>query len=236
MKPRPSLAVVSIALVAIMGLGGCTASDPERAEAATTSRPADPATSGVQGAAHFDEGFVQIGTGEKVVDVYLDAMCPHCREFEQASMAGLLADAAAGRTEVRIHPIAILDRLSLDSRYSTRAAADIVDVAVHHPESVAPVVRALFEHQPAEGSSGPTDVELVALISDTTKADLSGSPMQAAYRSWVTARTAAATTGPLPETQDIARLLGVPTVIVDGDLYTGPGADGASFSRFYDAR
>ncbi|MWJ00828.1 hypothetical protein DOU07_03180 [Clavibacter michiganensis subsp. michiganensis] len=232
--PRAAI-VVLLVLASSMALAGCASGSHEMPPSPTSSHPADPAISGIRGAAHFDEGFVQIGDGDKVVDIYLDAMCPHCREFEETSLSALLSDAAAGRAEIRVHPVAILDRLSSGSRYSTRAAADVVDVAVHHPDSVGSFLETLFAHQPEEGGSGLTDAQLGDLVRDATGEAASERGERAAYRMWVESRTAMATTGPLAETEDIPRLQGVPTVLVDGELYEGAGADGPAFSDFYSA-
>ncbi|MEK8227810.1 hypothetical protein NKG05_19460 [Oerskovia sp. M15] len=62
-------------------------------------------------------------------------MCPICGQFEAANGAGLAALRDAGTARVVFHPIAILDRYSQGTRYSTRAAASAALVADRAPDS-----------------------------------------------------------------------------------------------------
>ena len=64
----------------------------------------DDARTGTEGAADFDVGYVTIGAGDKVVDVFIDPMCSFCKHFEETSGEGLFSDAAAGVSTVRCTP------------------------------------------------------------------------------------------------------------------------------------
>ncbi|WP_316298226.1 hypothetical protein [Clavibacter michiganensis] len=90
-----------LALVIGGGLAGCASPSPAPHAAPTPRAADDPAITGAQGAAHLDDGYVQIGGGGTTVDLYIGPMCPHCREFEEPNLPALLADAAAGRAEIR---------------------------------------------------------------------------------------------------------------------------------------
>lgn len=220
---------VATAAVFLLALTGCSSTATNHTSGAAVS--AATALTGTVGAAHYDDGYAVIGSGVKTVDVYLDPMCPYCRMFEQANNIRLTADANHGVTTVRVHPVAILDRLSQGSRYSTRAAATIMNVAAHHPDKLAAYVTALYAHQPVENTTGLTDTELGKIATNV------GAPLQtkdlAREQAWVTTHTQAALTGPLPDTTDVPVLTSVPAVFVNSHHYTGDSNDQAAFTRFY---
>ena len=73
------------------------------------------------GATPDGDGIV-IGDGPVRVDVFIDFLCPYCRQFELSSapaLAGLVADQLAS---LAYHPMNFLDQAST-TNYSTRAAA-----------------------------------------------------------------------------------------------------------------
>lgn len=100
------------------------------------------------------------GTGPVVVDVYEDFLCPVCERFEQRYGPDLTTALNAGQITVRYHAIAILDERTKPAGYSTRAAnAGLCSAAA----GIFPAYHAkLFAEQPAEGSAGLTDQQLIA--------------------------------------------------------------------------
>ncbi|MDR2453977.1 MAG: thioredoxin domain-containing protein [Bifidobacteriaceae bacterium] len=94
------------------------------------------------------------------VDVFVDYMCPYCRRFEQDNAAALQQLVDRDVTALVMHPIAILDRLSAGSLYSTRAAAAAYAVAAGAPARFGAFNAALFADQPREGSAGLSEAEL----------------------------------------------------------------------------
>lgn len=210
-----------------LGVAGCAT------EAPTTATTALAAPVGTEGAVVFADGTITIGSGARIVDAYLDPMCPYCKLFEQTSGRMLLQDAVSGVTTVRLHPVAILNRYSQGTDYSTRAAAVLTAVAAQHPEKVPAFLTALYDAQPAENTPGLTDAALLELAADAgapvTTADLP------AYRTWVDQQTQRATAGPLPSPTQLPRLEHVPTVIVDGDVYPGNTSETDRFAAFYRA-
>lgn len=186
---------------------------------------------GVEGAVAFEEGVIAIGSGPRTVDAYLDPMCPYCKLFERTSGQMLVQDVASGTTTLLVHPVAILNRFSAGSDYSTRAAAVLTAVAAHHPDKVVSFLAALYSAQPTENTSGLTDAELVELAEGAgASVDASNLPV---YRAWVDQQTQRAMAGPLLSTTQIPRLEHVPTVIVDGDVYSGNTSETSRFADFY---
>ncbi|MDZ5146291.1 DsbA family protein, partial [Microbacterium testaceum] len=227
-NPRAAASITRLlsaaAICALVGgsIAGC-------GQVATTLGKGGP-PSEQQETAFPDDGYLKIGSGPRTVDLYLDAMCPYCKVFEQTSGPLLWADAEKGETTVRLHPLAILDRLSQGTEYSTRAAAYLTAVAEAEPDKLRGFVQALYAHQPAENSSGLSNQQLDALASASgISADLT----PASYVGWVRAQTALALQGPLPTTDQVSAIQHVPTVIVQGDVFAGDSSASDLFESFY---
>jgi protein-disulfide isomerase len=147
------------------------------------------------------------------VDVYLDFLCPVCKQFEDATGPTLARYVAAGTVKIDYHPVAFLDRLSAGTRYSTRAAAAAGCAA---DAGVFPkYLQLLYAHQPREGSPGLTAAELVALgrQAGATSSSFADCVEQKRYQDWVAGVT------------DLASKAGVnatPTVLVNGTRLPAP--------------
>jgi protein-disulfide isomerase len=94
------------------------------------------------------------------IDIFVDYMCPYCRRFEKDNAAEIQQLVDRGVTALVMHPVAILDRLSRGTLYSTRSAAAAYAVAAGAPDKFGDFNNALFAHQPAEGSPGLSEAEL----------------------------------------------------------------------------
>ncbi len=94
------------------------------------------------------------------VDVYLDLMCPICHQFEQLNGDDLTTLRENGTIALYYHPVAILNRYSQGTMYSTRAAAALATVAEYDPSHFHDFLMALFQNQPAENSRGLTNLEI----------------------------------------------------------------------------
>src|SRR5699024_1409638 len=84
------------------------------------------------------------------VDVYSDFMCPFCSLFEQTNGELLAELRESGDIALTYHPVAILDRFSEGTAYSTRAVTAAALVADQAPESFVALNDLLFANQPAE--------------------------------------------------------------------------------------
>lgn len=131
----------------------------------------------------LDEGRVQVA-------VYLDFMCPVCGVFEEINGAELEALTTEGLADVTYHPVSILDRTSMGSRYSTRAASAAALVADQSPEHFVAYAKLLFANQPEEGTRGLTDTELVDLaVQAGVPQDIANGIPNHQYAQWVTSAT-----------------------------------------------
>jgi protein-disulfide isomerase len=174
-------------------------------------------------------------SGEVIdIQMYIDYQCPFCQSFELTNgdyLAGLVEN---GGATVEIHPIAMLDNASLGKKYSTRATNAAACVANFSPNLYWDFNRILFENQPAEGTEGLTDEQLISLTEDAGVDDadqVAQCITDQTFKGWVAAAKARALSGPLPNT-DVEKVIGTPTVLVNGVKYEGPVDDAATFAAF----
>jgi protein-disulfide isomerase len=178
-------------------------------------------------------GVISGNQAPATVDVYEDFGCPNCLNFEKSSRALLSKDVAAGKAQLRYHPIAILDASS-PNQYSTRAANAAIcvsDVSVPLFVKFHDLLYGTYKGkqvQPTEGTAGPTDASL------ETYAQKAGVPAKSLstvstcieseqYKAFVTKAT------------DVASQKGVngtPTVKVNGRVVA---ADPAALRKAIDA-
>ena len=143
------------------------------------------------------------------MDVYEDFQCPVCAQLEATSGSTIAQLVDDGTVQVRYHGMAFLDGAST-TEYSTRALNAAAVVA----ESGADAFRAfhdlLFADQPAEGTAGLTDDQLIA---HAATAGARGESVESGirdlrYEDWVAAATDQASSD---------GVTGTPTVLVDGE-------------------
>jgi protein-disulfide isomerase len=160
-----------------------------------------------------DDGLAHIVT-------YVDFSCPGCKGFEAAYATSIDALISAGVATREVHPIAILDRAYLASRYSSRsnnAAACVADLA---PESFLDVMSAMFTNQPPEGTSGLSDDEIIDVVhgAGLVDEDVDACIEDELFAPWVAAATQRAANDPdlvLPG----AAGLSTPTIVVNGEIW-----------------
>jgi protein-disulfide isomerase len=145
------------------------------------------------------------------VVVYEDFQCPICNEFEQATSAKVQAGIKAGKVRVEYRMVSFLDRVS-KNHYSSRAAnaaAAVLDTA--GPEAFLAFHTTLFEHQPEEGTAGPSNATLVddAVKAGADRGDVEKLIDNGAYDEWVAASTDAMSRNGVN---------GTPTVLIDGQV------------------
>jgi len=167
------------------------------------------------------------------IQMYVDYLCPVCGSFEATNGDYITSLLDNGKTTVEIHPIAILDRLSQGQKYSTRATNAAACVANYSPNQFYDFHNLLFANQPAENTAGLGDDQLIDL---TTQAAVKSPDRVAScikdqqFRKWVGDMTARALNGPIND--NVEKVTGTPTVLVNGLKYEGSVSDLASFQAF----
>ncbi|WP_413451465.1 thioredoxin domain-containing protein [Georgenia phoenicis] len=188
------------------------------------SRNADP-LEGVdsQPAGAIENGAIQLGPdgvgsaaeGAPVVDVYLDYLCTHCWTFENVNEGVLEELAANGEATVNFHPIAYIS----GSDFNVRAASALGEVATQSPEHFGKFNAELFAAQ-GEGGATPLSDEQIADVARELgiAEDVIETFADTRYSDWVQGVTEQA------RRDDIG---GTPTILIDGEPFTGwqqPGA------------
>jgi protein-disulfide isomerase len=162
-----------------------------------------------------DAGAVVLGdpSAKVTVSIYADFMCPYCGEFERANGTDIADAVSSGTAKLEIHPMAFLDAQSGGTKYSTRAANAFVAVANADPGHALDFYRVLYENQPAEGSSGLGDAQLVALAEQVgVPASVTATFSQQAWVPWVQKIT--------DQAWDQG-VKGTPTVKINGEVFSG---------------
>lgn len=156
------------------------------------------------------------------ITVYSDFLCPICGNFEKTDTSYIQGLVKSGAATITFHPIAILNAQSQSTKYSQRAANAAACVANYSPDAYFAFNTAMFDHQPAEGTPGLTDAQLVSLIegvdgiSQTSR--IQTCVTDGTFSAWVTAATQRALAGPIAGSS-IGRVRGTPTILVNGEQY-----------------
>lgn len=159
-----------------------------------------------------DGAVVTAGTGPVVIDVYEDFLCPSCERFEERYGNEITTALNEGKVTVRFHTIAILDSLSAPEGYSTRAGNAALCAV---PAGIYPRYHGkLFDEQPAEGSAGRSDDELIAFGTELgAQGDFAACVQGGRHQDAVAAETERARTDTALQTNG---RFGTPTVAVAG--------------------
>jgi protein-disulfide isomerase len=196
---------VAATLLVVAGFVGWYAYQSQRPDPAGSAPPP----------AGADASGVRVGTGPVTVDVYLDFMCPHCRDFEDRAKDTLAGLARDGKATVVYHPLAYLDSAS-STKYSTRSAA--ASGCAADAGRFVEYTTALYAQQPAEGSAGLSEAQLVNLgsVAGITDPGFAGCVRADRHLAWVDGVTE----------QAVKRgIRGTPTVLVNGEqIDTDPQA------------
>jgi len=166
-----------------------------------------------------DAGILAAGTGPVTVEVYLDFLCPACRQFE--AQANPTLDQLVAENKIRLvwHTLGFLDNLSDPAGYSTRAAS--AAGCAGDEGKLKPFGDALFAQQPAEGGPGLTDDQIIDIGGNAglIAPSFAECVRDARYADWVShVDTEAARRG----------ITSTPTVFVDGTRLDRPTPENIS--------
>lgn len=148
------------------------------------------------------------------IKLYEDLQCPICKAFEAATGSQVDAAIAAGKVKVEYHMVAFLDREST-TNYSSRAlnaAAAVLDTS--GPEVFLKYHNLLYANQPAEGSAGLTNQQLIqyAVQAGANQSAVTGPIDNNVFGQWVINAT---------DQMSKDHVTGTPTVYINGKLQGG---------------
>ncbi len=151
------------------------------------------------------------------LDVYEDALCPACQQFESRGGAPITAALDAGRLQVRYHLVNLLDERSRPAGYSSLAGNAIICAAEN---GAFPSVHAsLYAAQPQENSAGYTAEQLVTLGQQVGAGPGYAACVQdGTHTAAVAQNFQQASTD--PALQSTPGSFGTPTLVLDGRLQT----------------
>lgn len=157
-----AIVIVLLVLVGIFVVAKTSAIEPPTNTAsASPSVPSSPAATPKN--VTEDGGVLVSGSttkdGAANVVIYVDFICPACKQFDEKNGAALQEMATKGDISLEYRPIAILDRAST-SKYSTRAVNAFACVADSSPEKSVAFINKLMEEQPEERTAGLTNEQL----------------------------------------------------------------------------
>lgn len=157
------------------------------------------------------------------IRIYADYMCPVCGAFEKANAEQIKKLVDDGVATVEIHPVAILDRLSKGTKFSTRATNATACVANFSPDNVFGFNALLFANQPEENTPGLTDEEIIELAKEagvvSTFKQVSKCVEEKTFKSWVAAATDRFVVNPIPNVAVQPPQHSTPMIYVNGQLY-----------------
>jgi protein-disulfide isomerase len=153
MRRNRWITVGAIVLLVIAGLVGYTVYHSQ--SKAPVAVPASTTNDGGP-----NGGLSVAGDGPVTVEVYLDFLCPHCKDFETTVTPTLDQMLASHKIKLVWHPLNFLDP-DTTTQYSSRGASAVACAADAGGPMVKPYGQALFANQPAEGSAGLTDDQLI---------------------------------------------------------------------------
>jgi protein-disulfide isomerase len=125
-----------------------------------SQRPVEFATpAGVTNDGGDRAGISVTGDGPVLVEVYLDFLCPACKQFETTTQPTIDQLIAAKKIRLVWHPLGFLDANTVPPGYSTRAANAAACSA--NEGKLGNYGINLFAVQPPEGSAGLSDDQLI---------------------------------------------------------------------------
>jgi protein-disulfide isomerase len=189
-------AVIASAVLLLAGLVGVVAWQAGQPEDSVVPR-----------AATADGLGLPVGNGPVTVDIYLDFLCPACKQFHDAARSTLDRYVADGTVTLVYRPIAILDRLSTTG-FSSRAGAAAGCAA--DGGAIDEFVVAMMAQQPPDGSAGLSDDQIVQVGAGAglSAPSFGECVRDGSYRDWIDRSTDAAFD---------RGVTGTPTVFVNGE-------------------
>jgi protein-disulfide isomerase len=197
--------IAAVAVLVIAGLIGWGVWQSQRSDAGPLVAPATATTTTGP----------TVGNGPVQVQLYEDFICPHCKDFENTSGSAINELVNDGKIKVTYNTVAFLDPAST-TQYSTRSAA--AGGCAADGGKFKEFHDALYAQQPAEGSAGLSNSQLISIGTSVGLNENSfGSCVNSGkFKPWVSSVTDAASK---------AGVTGTPTVAVNNQVIANPTPD-----------
>lgn len=150
--------------------------------------------------------------GPAKVVIYQDYICPACKMFETQSSQELKDLRDSGKATVEYRFVTFLDERSSGTNYSSRAANVAACIVNQAPDKFYAFNTALYEQQPAEGSTGLPNQKLLDIAKSIGVTGIDDCVKDGTYRGWVANANKTALDIPLT---------GTPTILINGNKWDG---------------
>ncbi len=164
------------------------------------------------------------GKPVKVV-VYVDFICPVCKNFQARYNESLTQLRNERKITVEYRPLGFLDTRST-TNYSTRAANAAACMANEYSNQYSDFFNALYDKQPAEGSAGLSDLELKKIARDFGAKTIDECVDAMTFGPYVKHSTQEA---------QVVGVTGTPTVFVEGKQWGKGDSAQTPFDQFLQA-
>jgi protein-disulfide isomerase len=144
--------------------------------------------------------------------IYQDYICPACKAFENKFSPELKSLRDSGKATVEYRFVTFLDNMSSGTNYSSRAANTAACVINQNPDKFYAFNTALYEQQPAEGSTGLPNQKLIEIAQSVGVTGIDDCVKNGTYRGWAADANKTALAIPLT---------GTPTILINGEKWDG---------------
>lgn len=144
--------------------------------------------------------------------IYQDYICPACKGFENKFSPELKSLRDSGKATVEYRFVTFLDNMSSGTNYSSRAANTAACVINQTPDKFYAFNTALYEQQPAEGSTGLPNQKLIEIAQSVGVTGIDDCVKNGTYRGWAADANKTALAIPLT---------GTPTILINGEKWDG---------------
>jgi protein-disulfide isomerase len=160
-KSRTPTIIAVVVLVVLVGVIAVAvySANANKTAAQPANQPITPVAATYQ--TRVDGTVVVAGNGPTTLDVYEDALCPACKQFESLDGQKITDGLNAGKLTVRYHMVNLLEQNSTPPGYSTLGGNAIMCAAENG--AFPTLHKTLYDRQPEEGGAGYTVDDLVTL-------------------------------------------------------------------------
>lgn len=144
--------------------------------------------------------------------IYQDYICPACKSFENKFSPELKSLRDSGKATVEYRFVTFLDNMSAGTNYSSRAANTAACVINQTPDKFYAFNTALYEQQPAEGTTGLPNQKLIEIAQSVGVTGIDDCVKNGTYRGWTADANKTALDIPLT---------GTPTILINGEKWDG---------------
>ncbi|UVY83843.1 DsbA family protein [Brachybacterium sp. NBEC-018] len=219
LRRQRSVRIIIIAVITVIALALLSVAGLFIYRAATADKQPVTMPTGVSEDAPYLSFGAEEGSGAPVVDLNLDFMCPYCGQFDGVNSADIQELVENDQMTLHLTPRRFLDANSTSGDYSTRAANALVCVYEENPDNALAFTTLMYENQPAEGSAGLTDDQILEYAKQAGASDEVSSCMSSKTY-WGYVRKAAE-----PYGADLAS--STPYVAIDGTVFEDYYTEGA---------